>query len=233
MTALSKKKAPSKAKTSPVRRVTGELPRKDADVLSVAQAVSGKWSATPAVTLAWMSAAAFAELVAQYATMFGAKRSASGVRPSQTYNLRVLDARIAEATTAVKIYVNAREGTLRSTALYARFGMVREAKMYRLPQDRQNRLAALRVMAEAVEAEGFGAKAYGTAFWTGMAADYEAALDAATTTDGAISGSAARKNVAKAEILKVMKALMWVLRGNYPDTYRLKWREWGWQKEDY
>ncbi len=230
---MAKMRSKAASSSSKPPRQTRELPQKDADVLEVAGSVGSKWVATPAITLAWMSSADFVALTARYKAAMMGRLGARGQRPMKTLSLRQLDEQIEEATAGVKIYAMAKEERRGDAALYGRFGLVRTGGVYRLPRDRQNRLSALQVMTAGVESEGFGGKEYGTAFWTAMGSSYQAALDAATDTDGRLSGHGATKNELKAELLRAMQALMWVLRGNYPDTYQLKWREWGWQKEDY
>lgn len=209
------------------------MPHKDADLLAAAHAVSAKWSVSPEITLVWMSAADFATMVSNYDAALYGRLSAGSVRPSQTGALQRLDKQINEAVRIVKTYINGKYETLRNPPVYALFGLVKEERTYRLPKDRQARLGALPLMITAIAAEGFGDKSRGTAFWTDMQDRYAAALEMAEKTDSSISGSASAKNVQKAKILKVMKALQSVLKGNYPDTYRLMWRAWGWQKENY
>lgn len=102
-----------------------------------------------------------------------------------------------------------------------------------LPTDHSERNQKLSMMGEAITANGFSAKTYGTAFWTATKTAYNDALTGANNTDGSVSAAVGTKNQQKAQINKVMVALRYVLRGNYPDTYAEVYRDWGWQKEDY
>lgn len=116
---------------------------------------------------------------------------------------------------------------------FARFGLVRENTTWCISKDRNNRKAAFELMIAAIAAEGFGAEEYGTAFWTALQTDYNAALAAASTTTGDVSEKVATKNQQKLAIKKVLTNLLFVLRGNYPDTYKEMYRKWGWKKESY
>ena len=49
----------------------------------------------------------------------------------------------------------------------------------------------------------------------------------------AVSSGVASKNVLKKQVRKVLTALRYALRANYPDTYEAEYRVWGLQKEDY
>jgi hypothetical protein len=214
-------------------RKTPELPNKDSDVLSTAKAVSAKWIATPAISLIWMDAAAFAAIVAQYDAACNDRKMVRGERPVQTYTLKQLDKEIEKAAAAVKTYVTAKYERSNYTDIYPVLGFVKQGRAYRLPRDRQKRLSAMKIMITGIASEGFGNKKYGTAFWTTMRNNYETALNASITSAITVAATANKKNSLKKQILRVMKALQKVLEGNYPDTYRHAWRSWGWLKENY
>jgi hypothetical protein len=78
--------------------------------------------------------------------------------------------------------------------------------------------------------DGFGTKEYGTAFWTQLEADYKVALKQSTDNQQAISGIVGQKDVLKAEVKKVLQALLHLLEGNYPDTYESVALEWGYKR---
>jgi hypothetical protein len=55
----------------------------------------------------------------------------------------------------------------------------------------------------------------------------------ASTTDGQVAIKVGDKNELKTYLKKVLNALMLVIKGNYPDTYKAELRDWGFQKEKY
>lgn len=226
--------APSGGQTPPAPKNKKDYtPTADADFLTVCKAVMLSWLANPAITLLWINQAAYAAMVAAYETSYSTRLSDGSVRPSITQTLSQLDKQMDDAISEVKVYIQKKFKKANAEAQYARYGIINVNGSYRLPRDRDNRKTSLPLMIAAIAADGFGAEEFGTAFWTTMKTDYELALSNAGDTDSLVSKGASGKNQQKKNITKVMNALRYVLRGNYPDTYAAVYREWGWQKEDY
>ena len=78
-----------------------------------------------------------------------------------------------------------------------------------------------------------GNEEYGTAFWKKMMDDYKKALDESGSTTEIVTNKTSIKNVAKKEMKKIMNSLLNVLEGNYPDTYKSVYIEWGFVKGGY
>jgi len=208
-------------------------PDADSDFLTVSKKVRDAWAGNPLITLIWTNQAAFNTMVNNYEAFLGTRKSDGSFRPSETQTLGQLDTQINTAVSEVKTYIEYKFKKPNAVAQYARYGIVKENGTYILPRDKDDRKLSLPLMITAIAADGFGAEKYGTAFWTAMKTDYDAALKAASDTDGDVSGGAANKNQYKKQVAKVMNALRLVLKGNYPDTYKAVYRQWGWQKEDY
>jgi len=51
--------------------------------------------------------------------------------------------------------------------------------------------------------------------------------------DESVAGKVSEKNVLRDELRKHLFALVNILKGNYPDTYKSEMRVWGFQKEKY
>lgn len=212
---------------------TRYTPTSDADLLTVAQAVSGSWAANSAITLLWVDQPAFAGSVTSYKTSIAARQTGKSNRGSQTFSLKDLDNQIDNAVKQVKKYINYKfkaDGAAR--AQYGRYGIVNKGG-YKLPTDRDERKNSLPLMLDAINADGLGSEEFGTAFWTAMITDYKAALDATRKTDSLVSKNVGSKNEQKDFIIKVMGCLRLAIQANYPDTFRTVYRDWGWQKEDY
>ena len=212
---------------------TATMPEADIDFMDVAKAVAGTWLANPAITLLWKTSSDFDKDVQAYATALGSRQNTGSLRPGLTQNLRLLDKKIDDAVAEVKVYIERKFKTANATAQFARYGIVKENRAYMISRDRNNRNASFDLMIAAIAADGFGSEEYGSAFWTSMKTDYNAALQLASTTTGDLSGKVATKNQQKQAIKKVLAALLLLLRGNYPETYPEMYRLWGWKKESY
>lgn len=219
------------AGSKPVK--TSALPASDVDFMDVAKAVALTWAANPGITLVWKKAPDFNKEVMAYAEALGSRQESGSKRPSLTQTLQQLDKKIDEAVTEVKLYIAKKFKKANATAQFARYGIVKENTAYVLSRDRNNRNSSLKLMADAIQADGFAGEEYGKDFWAAMQTDYAAALQLASNTTGDISGKVATKNQQKQAIKKVMKSLRLVLEGNYPDTYPEVYRLWGWKKESY
>lgn len=223
--------APGGGKTKTVK--TPALPVSDVDFMDVAKAAALTWAANPVITLAWKTAKDFNNDVTAYAEALSSRQESGSKRPSLTQTLQQLDKKIDEAVTEVKLYIAKKFKKANATAQFARYGIIKENTAYVLSRDRNNRNSSFKLMIDAILADGFDKEEFGTAFWTTMQTDYAAALKLAGDTTGDISGKVATKNQQKQALKKVMTALQFVLRGNYPDTYREVYRLWGWKKENY
>ena len=102
-----------------------------------------------------------------------------------------------------------------------------------MPRDRSQRTAALALTLAAVTTQGMATEKYGTAYWQQIINSYNTLQSEAAEVDGAVAGKVSTKNELRARILKTNNALILVLKGNYPDTWKSVIREWGFQKEKY
>ena len=226
--------APGGGNTPPAKpNATAAIPAADVDFMDVAKAVAASWLANPAITLVWKNSSDFDKDVQAYASSLGSRISTGSLRPGQTLTLKQLDKKVNDAVTEVKVYIEKKYKKANAPAQFARFGIVKDQTTYRFSKDRNNRKAAFNLMIAAIAADGFGAEEYGTAFWTNLQTDYNTALAAASTTTGDVSEKVATKNQQKLAIKKVLTNLLFVLRGNYPDTFKEMYRKWGWKKESY
>ncbi len=209
------------------------IPAADIDFMDVAKTVAASWLANPAITLLWKKSDDFNKDVQDYANSLGSRISTGSVRPGQSLTLKQLDERVNDAVTEVKVYIEKKYKKANAQAQFTRFGIIKENTTWCFSKDRNNRKAAFELMIAAIAADGFGAEEYGTSFWTALQTDYAAALAAASNTTGDVSEKVATKNQQKQAIKKVLANLLFVLRGNYPDTYAEMYRKWGWKKESY
>lgn len=216
---------------SPVR---SNIPRKDDDLLTVAQAASTKWSVTPGITLLWKTPDQFVLDVTNYKESLRSRQSIGSSRPTQTAALKKTDKKINTAAEKVKTYINEKYDTLaEAKAAYAGFGFVHKNRSYKFPVDHDKRVGALELMIAAIASNGFGSKPFGTTFWTDINEVFIAALGDTTATDKAVSEDVGDKNIYRDVVHKVLVSLLLIIEANYPDDYKQVKRAWGFLKENY
>jgi hypothetical protein len=213
-------------------RHAANLPNKDAALLGVSQSVSDKWAANAFATLVWKTQADFANDVASFKSGLESRNTEGGKRSQQTQELENLDNEIEDAVSYVKSYINEKFGPLNARAHFAEFGMVHRGG-YELPRERQQRKDALRMMADAIAANGFDTKQYGTAWWADIKTKYDAASTAAAAGAGNVSGSVGSMVTLRTSLRQVLHSILLLLEANYPDTFDQVKREWGFLKEGY
>lgn len=217
--------------TKPVRK--GKLPQADIDLADVVKKVSEKWTATPEIKLIWTTAAEFAAKATEYQSTLDSRLEKGAIRPGVTQAIRKLDRKMDDAVVYVKNYLLEKYKKESFKSHFASLGIEQRGRNFQLPRDQNKRAAALKIMIKGIATHGLGAKEFGTAFWTTLKTEYEAQLQLAFTTDSAVSKKVGEKNLHKEYIVKVLNALIFVLRGNYPDAYQEELRTWGFHKEKY
>jgi len=212
---------------------TSNVPTSDIDLGKVVTDVSAAWALNPAITLIWMDQTKFNTNAVEYNTELALRMQLGGDRPQITQALKMLDKKIDENISYVKELLIKKYKKENAPSYYPAFGIYHKKDKYVMPTDKNNRLASLKLMLGGLVQHGFGADEYGTAFWTPIHTQYEILLGQATTTDGNVSDKVSNKNSIKKELDKTLRALINILKGNYPDTYKSVLRTWGFQKEKY
>ena len=212
------------------------IPTKDVDVYHLGQRVDTKWAIETWLTLQYISRTNFSTKVGQLGTALGGRAAAGSGRRLQTAQEKALDKQIDNGVSKVKKYIAAKYEDEDPIPYYPQFGIEhiirKNTSKWDFPTDRDKRYENLQLMIDAIAAHGFGAKPFGTAFWTQLQTDYKAAVDAARGTDSAVSGFVGDKKVLIEEIRTVLISILRVIEGNFPKTYHNIWREWGYLKEE-
>jgi hypothetical protein len=209
-------------KPKPVR--AQNVPDADIDFGNLGKKVSAKWATTTAE---------FDAKTKQYSATLDARLKKGGTRPQVTKALKIVEKKIDDALPNVKGYLLEKYGKDASKSYYAAFGIVLTRTTYTFPKDQGGRSKALELLITAIDKNGFSDKQYGTAFWKAIQTEYDSLLDNATDTDGEVSNKVGDKNVLKKDIKKALNALINIIKGNYPDTFKTELRTWGFQKEKY
>ena len=218
--------------TVEVRR-TAVVPLSDSDLCAVAKSASTAWTANPWLTLVWTSATEFADDANEFETVLDDRLLTGSTRPATTKQLEIINEKIDGALIYVKGYLSEKYGKVAAKSYYPAFGIKHKDKRYILPEDQNNRSAALTLMVSGITIHGFELKEYGTTFWTHIKEDYDTLLGVAVTTDGEVSDIVGDKNILKKKIKKTLNSIIHAIRGSYPDNYKQKLRLWGFQKEKY
>lgn len=211
----------------------GTIPAADSDFAKVANSVSANWTANPWLTLKWTTAAAFATDVANFNATLAARQSSGGTRPQVTKALKALNEKIDSSLIHVKGYLSEKYGKDEAPSYYPAFGISYYSNTYAMQMDQSKREDALTLMLEAIENNEFQDRTYGLDYWTGVKNKYVDLVIQARALDSGISTKVGNKNELKKNIKKGLNAIINVLKGNFPDTYKQEIRSWGFQKEKY
>lgn len=210
------------------------IPVADSDFGKVIAEVSTAWNANNWLTLKWLTAADFATNSGLYNTTLSARQLSGGARPQVAKELKELNSEIDGALTIVKGYLLEKFRKKDTAASYYKsFGMERVDGRFTFPSDQSNRQDAFELMLQALPANGLDGKDYGLAYWTGLRDSYVKLVSQGRALDGGISEKVGDKNELKKTLKKGLNAVINVIKGNYPDTYKQELRNWGLQKEKY
>ena len=213
------------------------IPKKDGPLADVARLVAEAWGKETWFALRWKTQAEFAKLSAEFGAAITDRRGAAAARTPQSQRLQELDDQFDEGLRILKKYINEDSDydKARTDARLPGFGLVtRKSGGLALSADRNERLKALRdMLLPAVAAAPFAKREFGTAFWQTHFDEYETLLDKTDGLAGEVSKSVSQKDTAKLELRKVLQAVIYALKANFPDTFEAELRSWGFRKESY
>ncbi|MGY3090220.1 hypothetical protein ACVWYF_003275 [Hymenobacter sp. UYAg731] len=165
------------------------------------------------------------------------KRSAATARTPQSQRLQELDDQFDEGLRILKKYINedSSYNKAKTDARLPGFGLLANKNGgFNLSRDRDERLVALRdMLLPAVAKAPFAKRDYGTAFWQTRFDEYEKLLNETGGLAGKVSKSVSQKDTAKLELRRVLQAVVYALKANFPETFEAELRSWGFRKESY
>lgn len=209
-----------------------KLPESDINLADVARQVAQIWQ-NKNLNLQWITAADFKTLVDDFSAQLQVRMQEGTLRPQITARLKELDKTINKHLSYVKNYLIEEVGKNNAPAYYAQLGIERIGSVYKLPTDRNNRQSALQMLIKGIAERGYGDRTYGTAFWQVILDEYTKLMNQAVEMDSAISDKVNIKNQTKDQVKKVLNALIYLIRANYPDSFNAELRIWGFHKEKY
>ena len=213
------------------------IPKKDGPLAEVGRLVAETWGKETWFALRWKTQADFTKLAAEFGAAITEKRSAAAARTPQSQRLQELDDQFDEGLRILKKYINEDSGydKARTDARLPGFGLIpRKSRGFALSEDRNERLKALRdMLLPAVAAAPFADREFGTRFWKTRFDEYETLLGQTDGLAGKVSKSVSQKDTAKLELRRVLQAVIYALKANFPDTFEAELRSWGFRKESY
>ncbi|MDR2928782.1 MAG: hypothetical protein LBV41_11390 [Cytophagaceae bacterium] len=215
------------------KHVRGTVPRKDSDIIGVANLVVESWKKYPAITLAWITPSQLKSAVNTFATSFDDRNETKGSRITITQGFATLNTEIDASVSYIKGYVADAFGKNEAASYYLQFGLVKVGGTYKLPRDKDERLHSLDQMVKAIDRHGMSDQKYGKQYWETIRTSYAELKTAGDKSDSASAEYIAIKAESKAFIIKALNCLVLAIKANYPDTYKDVLRVCGFQKEKY
>ncbi len=220
------------------------LPKADQTLFDVGTAVNARWASVPALTLLWLTQPAYSTALADFGTNLTDKRRVAAERSPNVQRLIELDDAADDALPYLKGYINEVAGSkAKGNAQYAAHGMVlvgKKTKRMELAADRNERVKGVEMLLDKLATGGDGGKPlsyaeriYGTAFWQKWLDEYKPLVGKSGDDAGTVSHKVSRKEEAKRTVVKALRAIIYLLKANYPDTFEAELRQWGFRKESY
>lgn len=219
-------------KKSSATQQKARIPQAEQDLATLANRVAPKFVAS-GLTLDYITPAAFLVLTSKYDAELQARLDTKGDRRPITVRIEELDELIDAGVEDVKGYLVYKYQKPNAPQYYGSFGIVHRNQSHEFPRDQSTCVHALATMIQGIQTHGFNNERFGLAWWQDIQARYNLALAKAAGLDGDASSKVSTKNTTKAEVKKVLNSLVHIIMGNYPDDYKAKLREWGFQKEKY
>lgn len=210
---------------------TSYIPVQQTDVKDVALKVSNTWNSSP-LTLLWTDAAQFATLVQNYSLSLADRALAEFERSPLTQELINLDKKIDKSIDYVKGYLNEEFGRENAVSHYVQFGIEKIHGTYKFPIDRNERKTALAKMIYSLNHYNIQGK-YSEVYWTDIKNQYDPLVTQAQDIDGNVSDKVGIKDEYKEEIIKTLRAIVNLLKANYPDKFKHELIKWGFQRDKY
>jgi len=215
---------PSKRKQS--------TPTNDGDMLAVLTSQLQQWDENR-FRVEWMTKERLQTITDAFTEQLNSRNRTGASRGAISKELSKLDEEIDVSIEFVKNRLAERlHSKSEAIARYREFGIVKD-KSYKLPQSREHRGPALQMLIEALGVYQFGDTDFGVSYWTDIHTRYTTLVAQARMTDGSVSSKVADLKGLRAESRKFLTSFTYIIRGNFPDTWQQKLREFGFQKEKY
>ncbi len=218
-----------KSKKSP----HGATPRKEADIITIAANVAASWEKRPELTLIWITPDGLKDATGVFKESFTVRNETKGARMVITRTLKSINTEINQSVKYLKGYIADTYQAKDAPAYYTQFGIVKDRRAYTIPSDNDKRLHALEQLVKAIGQHGMSDRKYGQQYWTNLYEQFVQAKNQAAESDSTSAEHINIKTGQKAVIKKALNALIYLIKANYPDSWKEELRVWGFQKEKY
>lgn len=228
--------APAKKKS----QATRFLPETQIGMAALGTAVAPHYAtgaaASPAVSLIWTTPANFTAMTAALAAKVGQTGITKADRTPNADYIDKLDAEINLRLANVRTYLDQQYEDEDNTIVrgyLAALGFKLQHGSYVFPRGQQERLDALNTLLNGLSKHGLADRKYGLKYWNGLREKYQAALLQAGTATGTVSTVVDEKNELLDQVTEVLRAIYYLLRAQYPKSWKAKLRAYGYQEEGY
>jgi hypothetical protein len=208
-----------------------KIPTSNADIAALGLRVANTWANYPTITIEWITQVDAATLATNYKNIILQTSQTKGSGRDKVRQLQELDELINDNIYRLKMLIDLEYGKSQRSSHYADFGIVKQFQSFGIPKDRDSRLEALRLMVSSLATAPFQANAYGEAYWQDILTQYDALKTALETEVGKVSEDVVDKKILREQVIKLLKSMKLILRGNFPDTSSGVLREFGYLDE--
>ena len=228
--------------TPPKKKSTATrfLPTTQVGLTALGTAVAPAYAAgvanNAALVLIWMPPATFTALAATLATHLGTANVTKADATPNAEAIDQLDREINQRLANVRTYLDAQyEDTDADTVrgYLASLGFRLQHGSYIFPKGQQDRLDALNTLLDGLTKHGLAGKKYGLPYWTAQRDAYQKALATAGNAAGNASTAVDTKNEVLEQVTEVLRAIYYLLRAQYPRSWKARLRAYGYQEEGY
>ena len=222
-------------------RAAANVPRGGKQLSEVFDLAVAEWGRRPTFTLAWKTQAQALALGTELREALRAAGVATDAVTPKAQRLAALDQLIDGSKAKGKLKYVKKALALQydeendGKPYYGEFGIAKIGSEYTLPHDRGSRAEALLKLVAALAKPAHNLKngKYGHAFWKAIADEYNDLQPKTARATGDRAAEVSDKNTLRAEAEDVLVALLFLLRANYPTTYKAERRKFGVLKESY
>lgn len=203
---------------------------------TVAPAYAAGAAATPSVVLIWQPPTSFTAMTADLAEHLAEANNAKADLSPNAEAIDKLDLEINQRLGNVRNYLENQyedeaDDTVRGYLPALGFKMQHDC--YVFPKGQKDRLNALETLLTGLAKHGIDGRKYGLTYWTDLRDKYKQALADAGDDSGAVSTVVDAKNELLDQVTEVLRAIYYLLRAQFPKSWRAKLRAYGYREEGY
>ncbi len=210
----------------------GNAPSGDYDLIAVLNALKAKWIEED-LRMRWITKQEVIQKQIMFEDLLFNRNTVGASRRTITGGLSKLDKEIDTKIEHVKNRLAEQLGSkAEARKVYVQFGIMTE-KTLKLPKPREVRVNSFDILLNGLKLYGMEDITFGTAYWTDIRNQYKAFTSQARSTDGNVSSKISDLEPLRKELKQFCNSFILLIRVNYPDTWKLVIRDYGFQREKY